>query len=141
MSGRPEDPVEFAREMVARLAARDDDGFVELVDPEVEFVPLLAGVEGGVYVGHAGVRRWLADIYEAWAGYRPSVVQVEAVDTNVIVVELAIELRGRGSDVEIETHTFAVAVRHPDTGRVTWWRFFADKTEACAAASEAAAER
>ena len=118
----------------ARLAAGDIEGFLAFVDPEVEFVPLLAGVEGGVYRGHDGVRRWFADVEDAWEGYRPVLRGVEAITDSVAVVELSIRLRGRGSAVDLETHVFGVTVHDLESMNVRSWRFYESREEARAAA-------
>jgi ketosteroid isomerase-like protein len=66
--------VETARRCFARFGARDVDGFLELLDPEVEWVPAISVVGPdqlafGTYQGHEGVRQWFADV-EQWSDYR-----------------------------------------------------------------------
>jgi ketosteroid isomerase-like protein len=66
--------VETARRCFARFGNRDVDGFLELLDPEVEWVPAISVVGPDqlafdTYHGHEGVRQWFADI-ERWDDYR-----------------------------------------------------------------------
>jgi ketosteroid isomerase-like protein len=41
----------------------------EMLDPEVEWVPMSALLEGTAYHGHDGVRRWLEDMKRDWITY------------------------------------------------------------------------
>jgi ketosteroid isomerase-like protein len=57
-------------EKLARMAFdalnRDDlDGFLELIDPEVEFTSLIAEAEGETFPGHDGVRRWWESVHSS----------------------------------------------------------------------------
>ena len=136
MSERGTDLEAMAIGAANSLAARDLDGFLAYVDPESEFVPLLAAVEGGTYHGHDGVRRWLEGIDDAWASYRPSLRHVEAVSETVGLVAFTIRLRGRKSSVELETEAFGVLEGDPASGLISYWRFFETEAEARTAASE-----
>lgn len=138
MSELPTDLRTIAEEAIARLSVRDIDGFLAFVDPEVEFVPLLAGVEAGVYRGHEGVRRWFGDVEDAWKGYRPSVRGVEETTDSVAVIELVIRLRGRASAVELEANVFGVSIHDLESRQIRSWRFYETKDEARAAAASAA---
>ncbi len=120
----------------ASLAAHDLDGFLAYIDPDSEFVPLLAAVDGGTYRGHDGVRRWLEGIEDAWASYRPSLRKVETVSHTVAMIKFSIRLRGRNSSIEIETEAFGVLERNPQSGLIRYWRFFETEERARAAAAE-----
>lgn len=67
-----------------------------LIDPQVEVHPdprsAWPGIER-VYIGHAGIERYLASIYSAFAEYRAEPEQLLEAGERVVV--LAIE-RGRG---------------------------------------------
>src|SRR3954468_18327051 len=61
--------IETLRRCLAGFQARDEQRFLELMDPEVELVPAIAVIEPDElahahYHGHEGVRRWLTDIAE-----------------------------------------------------------------------------
>jgi ketosteroid isomerase-like protein len=49
---------EIARRAYAAVAEDDLEGFLALVEPDVEFNSLIAEVEGKTYRGHDGVREW-----------------------------------------------------------------------------------
>ena len=62
-------------ESVATLAyeainSGDLEGFLELVDPNVEFRSLIAEAEGTTYHGHEGVRQWWDKVASALGGLR-----------------------------------------------------------------------
>ena len=51
--------VEVVRRVLAAISRRDLSYLAEAADPEVEWQGLIAGLEGGIYRGHEGARRWL----------------------------------------------------------------------------------
>ena len=70
------DKVEFAWNAYAILKRRDLEGFLALVDPEVEFRSLIAEAEGRDYRGYEGVREWWDSVAGAMGGLRfePTVI-------------------------------------------------------------------
>jgi ketosteroid isomerase-like protein len=64
------DPIERAWNGYAVLKRRDLEGFLALVDPEVEFRSLIAEAEGREYRGHEGVREWWESVAGAMGGLR-----------------------------------------------------------------------
>ena len=50
--------IEVTSRAWAALQQRDLEGFLDLIDPEIEFISLVAEAEGATYRGHAGVRDW-----------------------------------------------------------------------------------
>jgi ketosteroid isomerase-like protein len=55
--------VELPNRVYDALNRRDLDGLLDLMDAEVEFMPILVDVEGG-YRGHAGVRHWWESMFD-----------------------------------------------------------------------------
>ena len=62
--------VETIRTGLAALNRGDVDGMLATLAPDAEMVPLRAVLDGIVYRGHEGLRRWLADMSEDWIGVR-----------------------------------------------------------------------
>ena len=54
--------VEIVRRAFEAFNRRDMTAFLDLLDPDVEWVPILAVLEGRVYRGHKDVRRWVEDL-------------------------------------------------------------------------------
>jgi ketosteroid isomerase-like protein len=99
-------------EVIRRIYERwleDDPSLFDAFDQEIELHPDPAadwvGVDD-VYRGHDGVRRYMAQVYEAFEDYRPEVEDL--LDTDDKVITLAIEHgRGRGSGAAVEAHSTA----------------------------------
>jgi ketosteroid isomerase-like protein len=63
---------DVAERMFAAFAERDLGAVVELMDPEVDFLPVTANITtGGVpYRGHDGVARYFEDVAHVWPELR-----------------------------------------------------------------------
>ncbi len=90
--------------------AEDFETVFETFDPEIHLNPdpdaSWVGI-GDSYVGHAGVRRYMAAVYDAFDEYRPEVEDVRDVG-EFQVLTLAIEHgRGRGSGARVEANRTA----------------------------------
>jgi ketosteroid isomerase-like protein len=73
----------------------------EIVDEEGELYDHDAPDQTGVYRGHAGVRRWLADWDAAWAEWSFELEElIDAGDHVVAVVRM--RTKGLGSGVELD---------------------------------------
>jgi ketosteroid isomerase-like protein len=83
--------------------------FDDAIDDEIELHPDPAADWVGVndtYRGHDGVRRYMAQVYEAFEDYRPEVEDL--LDAGDKVVTLAIEHgRGRASGARVEARRTA----------------------------------
>jgi ketosteroid isomerase-like protein len=118
--------VELARRFISAFNARDVEGLIALCDPAVEFVSVLAAVEGRVYRGHEGVRAWHRDL-EVLGDVR---VQPEAyfdLDEQLLVFYVA-SGRGQASGVEVAMPNAAVA-RSRD-GAVVYYRAYTHRADA-----------
>ena len=62
--------VDRVRRMVTAFNERSVEMFMEGLDANVEFEPLLAGVTDTPYRGEAGVREWLAATDEAFEHFQ-----------------------------------------------------------------------
>ena len=133
-------PVEGARRaagQVVRLVLdavnrRDGDALVDLVHPDVEFFPILAALEGPVYTGHQGVRRWLRSLELDWEVFETRLDRVHDFGDSALG-EGGWHARGRTSGVLLDSQGGAWLARVRD-GRVTWWRTYTDRAEALATA-------
>ena len=91
--------VELARKVLEALGTRDPARLIALSDPGVEWHSFFALSEGGVYRGHEGTRRYMADLEDAWEVGRAEVDDaLEVGDVAVLVGRL--HYRGKGSGVE-----------------------------------------
>jgi ketosteroid isomerase-like protein len=125
---------EVAERAFAALSRRDLEGLLEMLDPDVELVPLISGPDERAYRGHDGARRWLEEIWAAWEGYRVTLRWARDVDERPAVIEWIGTLRRHGSDVEFETTAYGILERANSPERITSWRFYATQREAFAVA-------
>jgi ketosteroid isomerase-like protein len=58
--------VELHRRLYEAFNARDIDSLVAVCEPGITVQSAFAAVSGNVYHGHDGVRKWQADLAEAW---------------------------------------------------------------------------
>lgn len=62
--------VEAVRAWVKAINDGNAEALVALADSEVDYLPYLASLAGetGAYRGHSGLRQYVRDLSEAWAG-------------------------------------------------------------------------
>ena len=114
------------RSAVDALNQRDLDGFLALMDEEVDTRSRLATIEGG-YHGHDGVRRWWRDLFAALPDFTVEVVDVRASD-DVTIAEIRNRARGADSRAPVSETLWQVA-RWRD-GKVVWWSAYPICSEA-----------
>lgn len=114
---------------------RDVPALLELIHPDVEWVPLRAVLEGDVYRGHEGIHRFIAHMDEDIADMQIRVDDVLQVGRNVVVYG-AILGRGRGSGMDLELPIGWVMRVRED--RVDYLRAYTDRDDALKAAQAAA---
>jgi ketosteroid isomerase-like protein len=85
---------------------RGDVSIVEIVHPEVVFEPLRSATEGA-FVGHDGVRRFIADTAETFELFEPFYPDIREIGDRLLAIG-TIRMRGRGSGVESDARTAAV---------------------------------
>jgi ketosteroid isomerase-like protein len=129
MTKQDEDTV---RAGLAALNRGDVDGMLATLHPEAEMIPLKAVLEGTVYRGHEGLRRWLADMYEDWEDLRIDVEEVRALTDGRVLVLARFHAQGRSSGVLLDQPA-AWICRLVD-GQVAKLRFYPDAEAAEAAA-------
>jgi hypothetical protein len=61
-----EENVELHRRSVDAFNTRDVERFIEFCDPDIELHSAVTVPGGGVYYGHAGVRKWYRDLSDGW---------------------------------------------------------------------------
>ena len=120
--------------MFAAFAERDFDTLVDLMDPEIEFLPVTANLTtGGVpYRGHDGIARYFDDVARVWPELRlfPEEVRDGASD-GVVVVLGRVLARGGGMILDRPTGW----VFQMRDGRIARLRVYGSHEEAVEAAS------
>jgi len=128
MSGKD---LEIIRAGVQALNRGDVDGLAEALDPDVELVPLRAVLDGTVYRGHEGMRRWLADMGDDWTRFELDLQEVRELKGGQVLVRATMSLRGKSGVALDSPAAWLCELRG---GRVSRIQFFADADSALAAA-------
>lgn len=81
-----QEDAEFVRRSYVAFASGDIEKALEFFDPEGEFVSRFGAIEGRTYRGFDGVRRYIADIDEAWEQYDRELE--ELIDTGDAVLAI-----------------------------------------------------
>ena len=120
--------------MFAAFAERDLGALVQMMDPEVEFLPVTANLTtGGIpYHGHDGIARYFDDVARVWPELRlfPEAVREGARD-GVVVVLGRVLARGGGMILDRPTGW----VFQMRDGRIARLRVYGSHEEAVEAAS------
>jgi ketosteroid isomerase-like protein len=127
-------PAEVVRASITAFNSRDLDGLLGVLDENVELAPFAAKLNGEVYIGPEGVRRWLREIDDEWSEWQVEIGEQRLVEEVVLSIG-RIVARGRDTDVAVEMPAaFIARVR---SGRVTRLESFGTEAEALAYAGTA----
>jgi ketosteroid isomerase-like protein/predicted HD phosphohydrolase len=94
--------LELARRAIAALDSRNAEALVAICHPDVEWWPALTlGEEGGPYLGHEGVRRYVRDLDAAWELFEIEIEDGRAVADRLLMM-CSIHARGRRSGIRVD---------------------------------------
>ncbi len=127
-----QDNLEVTRRLIDAYNRGDIPSFIELLDPDVEWIPIMAALEGRVYRGRDGVRLWLEELARDWEYFEPCYEEYRDLGDRVLVLGRW-RARGRASGVELENQPATWLYEIKD-GRAVRMRTFTDRAEALAAA-------
>lgn len=119
---------EVVRLVLDAVNDRDIEALIDLMHPDVEFFPILAALEGPVYSGHAGLRRWLRSLELDWEIYETRLERIHDLGASALGLG-SWRARGRTSGVELDSQPGAWHARVRE-GRLVWWRTYTDRAEA-----------
>ena len=120
--------VEVFERAVVAFNARDVDGFVECVAPNVEWLPVMGAVEGGgSFRGHEGVRAYMQGLRDAWEKLDISIDGLRDVGERVLLLG-HMTGRGEGSGIQID-QVLAIVADFRD-GKMFRLKSYFDQAEA-----------
>jgi ketosteroid isomerase-like protein len=129
----PGTPSELVAAGAAAATRGDPDALIAVCASDVEFEPSMAGVEVGVYRGHAGMRKWMDDLHAVWDEFSGVADNFAEIGADSVLVRLTVHGRARGSGIELEQQFWHLwKVRD---GKLWRGRSFTDEQEAVRAAS------
>ena len=88
--------VEVVERAVAAVNARDIERYLACCAPDIEMRTPLADI-GGAYEGLDGIRRFFADLEEAFPDFRLELERVVAIGSDRVLAFLVASASGRGS--------------------------------------------
>jgi ketosteroid isomerase-like protein len=106
----------------------EDDAFMQGIARDVEWVPLMAVLEGRVFHGHEGLRRWFEDLRRDWAVFDPIFEEFRDLGDGQYLVLGHWRARARSSGVELkQPASWLMRMRG---GKVARLRTFTNRKEA-----------
>ncbi len=129
---------ELLREWFAATARRDVTRLLEIASPEIEYIPIMAVLEGRVYCGHEGIEQWLEELFEYWETFEP--VGHEFHERGNTVIALGCwHARGKASGAQLDNEPATWVVEFLD-GKMTRLQTYTSRAEALKAAGLKSAE-
>ena len=123
------DNVELSVRAAEAFNARDLDGFLALMDADVEGHPLAMDMEGG-YCGHSGTTRWWKAQFDAFPDLTIEILDMSERD-DLTIAELCMRAHGAGGSVPVKTTIWRVSQWRG--GKCIWWGTFRSVEEALGA--------
>jgi len=124
--------VEIARRHHEAFNKRDIDSFLGALENDAEWIPIMASLEGRVYRGHEGVRRWIEELDRHWETFEVRDEEVHDLGDRVLILGRW-HARGRASGVVLENQPASWLYEIND-GKVVKMRTYTDRAEALEAA-------
>jgi ketosteroid isomerase-like protein len=124
--------VEIAQGHHDAFNRRDIATFLDALDRDVEWIPIMASLEGRVYRGHEGVARWIEELDTHWETFQVYDDDVHDLGDRVLILGHW-RARGRASGVELVNQPASWLYELKD-GKVVWMRTYTERAEALEAA-------
>lgn len=120
--------VEIAHALHEAFNRRDMAALFELLDPEVEWIPILAVLEGNVYRGHAGLSQWIEDLDTDWEYFETCPQEYRDLGDRVLILGHR-RARGRASRIQLENQPGSWLIDFKG-GKVLRQQTYTDRSEA-----------
>ena len=123
--------IDLVRRAFDTFNRRDMTAFLDLLDPDVEWVPILAVLEGRVYRGHKEVQRWVEELDPDWEFFEVHSEELRDVGDRVLIFG---HWRARGRASGVESEQPATWLYEMKGGKVARMHTFTDRDEGLKAA-------
>jgi ketosteroid isomerase-like protein len=124
---------ELVRRLLEATSRFEADEMIAVIQPDYEFVPIMAALEGRVYIGPDGVRQWISEMRTHWEYFECCPQEYHDLGDRVIAFGHW-RARGRASGVEVDGQPATWVAWFRD-GLLCRWRTFTDRAEALEAAA------
>ena len=121
--------VETIKRGVEAYNAGDVEGMLAMCDPEVRLTPMRKLLEGGEYVGHSGLRRFMADMDEDWSERAIDIAEVRDAGDRLLVLG---DFHGTGRASSAEVRYPVAWLCHMHDGKLARMVAYTDQQEAIA---------
>jgi ketosteroid isomerase-like protein len=128
--------VELARQLAEvfnRAYADGSTDLYEMLDPDVEWVPIKAILEGTAYRGREGVRQWIEELKRDWAAFEIRPQEFRDLGDDRVLALGSWRARGRGGEVLLDIPQAAWLVQCRN-GKVVRMETFTQRKKALVAA-------
>jgi ketosteroid isomerase-like protein len=122
-----EDSIAVVKRMAETFNRRDVPALLELLYPDVVWIPIMATLEGRVYRGHEGVCEWLEDLATDWEYFETYQEEHELIGDRVLIFG---HWRARARNSGIELKELASWLADVRDGRVARLQTFTDRRDA-----------
>jgi ketosteroid isomerase-like protein len=120
--------IQLNYQLIEAFNRRDLQSYLELTDPELEFIPYEVYLEGGdPYRGHAGIRQWWENVFAVFPDIRAEVYEIRDFGDRTLVHGF-LRGRGAGSGAPMDRTMWLVG-KWRDQKQV-WWCAFGTEAEA-----------
>ncbi len=123
--------VQVIERLFGAFNRRDMTAMLDVMDPDVEWVPILAVLEGRPYRGHDGFKRWVEALDPDWERFEVDYEELRDLGERVLVFGHW-RGRGRASGVEFENQPATWLYEFKD-GKIVRLQTFTDRADALAA--------
>ena len=124
---------DLIRKAFDALNRHDLEGFLELIEPDVEFNSLIAEADARSFHGHDGVREWWETVLESLGGLHWELEEIQLRGEEWATVKLRVI--GEASGVPIEQTMWQGNHRRGE--RADWWHVGRTEEDVLAAMREA----
>jgi ketosteroid isomerase-like protein len=129
------DVARMAHEAFNRTYADGTDDLFDFLDPEVEWLPMNAALEGG-YQGEDGIRTWMEEMKREWEVFETRPEEFRDLGDDRVLVFGTWQALGRGSGIELDSQQ-AAWLFHFKAGKLARMQTFTDRERALGAAGVA----
>lgn len=128
--------VDLIRQGFEVFAREGLEGFVPLLDPEVEVIAEDQAFNSGTFHGVDGFTSWSQNWFDAWQEISYEAIDVIAISESVFVIPTLQRAKGAGSGIEVEqTIAWVLEIL---AGRVKRFHLYFDRDRAMRAAERIA---
>lgn len=122
-----------AHEAFNRMFTHGTGELFQLIDPEIEWIPINAALEGTSYKGEDGIRAWMEEMKREWDYFETRPEEFHDLGDERVLILGTWTVRGRGSGVQLDSEE-ATWLFGFKAGKIERMQTFTDRKKALEAA-------